>query len=91
MLGLPVTTAVDIYSLGAVFYEMLAGGRAQSMRSPSPSEIERVVCHTEVTPPSLLAPGLDGDLDNIVLMAMRKEPARRYQSVDQFAEDFAGI
>jgi len=81
--GFPVTTAVDIYSLGAVFYEMLTGQRAQRIDSLSLSEIERVVCHTEVTPPSLLAPDLDADLDNIVLMAMRKEPARRYQSADQ--------
>jgi tetratricopeptide (TPR) repeat protein len=85
--GLPVTTAVDIYSLGAIFYEMLTGQRAQRIDSLSVSEIERVVCHTEVTRPSLLAKGLDADLDNIVLMAMRKEPARRYQSVDQFADD----
>ncbi len=85
--GFPVTTAVDIYSLGAVFYEMLTGQRAQRIDSLSLSEIERVVCHTEVTRPSLLSPGLDADLDNIVLMAMRKEPARRYQSVDQFADD----
>jgi tetratricopeptide (TPR) repeat protein len=85
--GLPVTTAVDIYSLGAVFYEMLTGRRAQAMQSFSAGEIERVVCRTDVPPPSHLARGLDADLDNIVLMAMRKDPARRYQSVDQFAED----
>jgi tetratricopeptide (TPR) repeat protein/tRNA A-37 threonylcarbamoyl transferase component Bud32 len=85
--GFPVTTAVDIYSLGAIFYEMLTGGRAQRIDSLSPSEVERIVCRTEVTRPSLLAPGLDADLDNIVLMAMRKEPARRYQSVDRFADD----
>ncbi len=85
--GFPVTTAVDIYSLGAVFYEMLVRRRAQSIKSPSTSEIERVVCHTHVPPPSTFAPGLDADLDNIVLMAMRKDPAGRYQSVDQFAED----
>ena len=85
--GLPVTTAVDIYALGAIFFEMLTGHRAQSMRSPSPSEIERVVCHTDVSPPSLFAPGLDADLDNIVLMAMRKDPSRRYRSVDELAED----
>ena len=35
----------------------------------------------------MLVPSLDADLDNIVLMAMRKEQERRYQSVDQLAED----
>jgi eukaryotic-like serine/threonine-protein kinase len=85
--GLAVTTAVDIYSLGAVFYEMLTGERAQRVDSHSPAEFERIICQTEIRPPSALAKSLDGDLDNIVLMAMRKEPERRYQSVDQFAED----
>ena len=85
--GLPATTTADIYSLGAVFYELLTGQRAQPIAALTPAEIERVICHTEVTRPSLLAPGLDSDLDNIVLMAMRKEPDRRYQSVDQLAED----
>jgi serine/threonine protein kinase len=85
--ALPATTTADIYSLGAVFYELLTGQRAQPIAALTPAEIERVVCHTEVTRPSLLEPGLDSDLDNIVLMAMRKEPERRYQSVDQLAED----
>jgi len=85
--GSPVTTSVDIYALGAILYEMLTGRPAQAIESLSPAEIERVVCRTEVPPPSLSAPGLDADLDNIVLMAMRKEPSRRYQSVDQLAED----
>jgi serine/threonine protein kinase len=85
--GLPATTTADIYSLGAVFYELLTGVRAQPIAALTPAEIERVICHTEVTRPGLLAAGLDSDLDNIVLMAMRKEPDRRYQSVDQFAED----
>jgi len=85
--GSPVTTSVDIYALGAILYEMLTGRPAQAIESVSPFEIERVICRTEVPPPSLSAPGLDADLDNIVLMAMRKEPSRRYQSVDQLAED----
>ena len=85
--GSPVTTAVDIYALGAILYEMLTSRPAQAIKSLSPIDIERVVCLTEVPPPSLSAPGLHADLDNIVLMAMRKDPARRYQSVDQFTED----
>ncbi len=87
VLGLAVTTSTDIYSLGAVFYELLTDRRAQPILTPTPAEIERAVCEIEVPRPSQIAPSVDEDLDNIVLMAMRKEPERRYQSVDQFAED----
>ncbi len=66
-----------------------------------PLEIERTICDTEAPPPSevareqagaagappKLARRLAGDLDNIALMALRKEPSRRYQSVEQFSED----
>jgi hypothetical protein len=58
----------------------------------------RAICDTETEKPSAavsrstnapakLRKQLAGDLDNIVLMAMRKEPERRYQSVEQFSED----
>jgi tetratricopeptide (TPR) repeat protein len=85
--GLPITTATDIYSLGAILYELLIGKPAQPIGSNTPSEIERAVCDTETTRPSLEVRGVPSDLDNIVLMAMRKEPERRYQSAAQFAED----
>src|SRR5271170_1815566 len=87
VLGLAVTTSTDIYSLGAVFYELLTDRRAQPITTPTPAEIERAVCEVDVARPSQIAPSVDEDLDNIVLMAMRKEPERRYLSVDQFAED----
>jgi serine/threonine protein kinase len=96
--GETMTTATDIYSLGAVLYEMLTGERPHRFKNQSVAEIERVVCQTDVERPSAVverlpnAPArlrreLAGDLDNIVLMAMRKEPERRYQSVDQLSED----
>jgi serine/threonine protein kinase len=87
VLGHPVNTATDVYSLGAVLYELLTGNCAQNLDSTSPEEIERIICVQDVPPPSATKPGLPADLDNIVLMAMRKDPARRYQSVDQFADD----
>src|SRR5271154_4543571 len=87
VLGLAVTTSTDIYSLGAVFYELLTDRRAQPITTPTPAEIERAVCEMEAPRPSEIAPSVDEDLDNIVLMAMRKEPERRYISVDKFAED----
>ncbi len=77
-----ITTASDVYSLGVVLYELLTNHRPYEVRTTSPMEIHRAVCLTE--PP---APKVSGDLDNIILMAMRKEPARRYQSVEQFAKD----
>jgi len=91
--GLAITTAADVYALGAILFELLTGSQAQRIATHSPSEIERVVCATDTPRPSAVARAagaaqrLDGDLDNIVLMAMRKEPERRYGSVNQFADD----
>uniref|UniRef100_Q021H2 Serine/threonine protein kinase with TPR repeats n=1 Tax=Solibacter usitatus (strain Ellin6076) TaxID=234267 RepID=Q021H2_SOLUE len=85
--GEPVTTATDVYSLGAVLYELLTGRRAHKFESYSPVEVEKEVCEREPTIPSAVARHLDPDLDNIVLMALRKEPLRRYSSVEQFSED----
>jgi serine/threonine protein kinase len=91
--GLPITTAADVYALGAILFELLTGSRAQRFANRNPAEIERVVCQTDTPRPSTVARAtggsrkLDGDLDNIVLMAMRKEPERRYGSVNRFADD----
>ncbi len=82
-----ISTATDVYSLGAVLYELLTGERAQKANAATPLEVDRAICQTEVTRPSLIARNLDSELDNIVLMAMCKEPARRYASADQFAAD----
>lgn len=96
--GHAITTATDIYSLGAVLYEIFTDTRPHRFKSITPLEIERVICESEILKPSeavkrapnapvKLARQLDGDLDNIILMAMRKEPERRYRSVEQLAED----
>jgi tetratricopeptide (TPR) repeat protein len=86
--GEPVSTATDVYSLGAVLYELLTGSRPHALRSYDPAEIARVVCETAIRPPSTQGHRhLRGDLDNIVLKAMQKEPSRRYSSATALAED----
>jgi len=55
-------------------------------------EIDDIICHGPIAKPSSIVPGtlkrqLAGDLDTIVLKALRKEPERRYATVEQFSED----
>jgi serine/threonine-protein kinase len=96
--GQAVATTTDVFSLGVVLYELLTDRRPHEFKTCSPAEIERTFCDTEIEEPSKVAGrmtgpltrlsrALAGDLDNIVLTAMRKEPERRYQSVEQFSED----
>ena len=98
--GEPMTTASDVYSLGVVLYELLCGNSPYQFPTPSPHDMARIISEVEPRKPSTAMAAnanwqseirtpksLRGDLDNIVLMALRKEPERRYQSVEQFSED----
>ena len=89
--GDAVSTATDVYSVGAVLYELVTGRRAHSTEAGG-LEILRVICEVDPPRPSSIAPvvrrrELSGDLDNIILKALHKEPARRYASVEQLADD----
>ena len=92
--GEVVTTAADVYSLGAIFYEMLSGVRAHQFSGHSWPELERVICDGEplrmsetTAKPVAERAELRGDVDAIAAKAMRKEPGLRYASVDQLADD----
>jgi non-specific serine/threonine protein kinase/serine/threonine-protein kinase len=87
ILGALITTSSDIYSLGVLLYEMLSGRRPYR-NVTSAMELTRAICTDAPVPLSTrTGPAFDLDLENIVQMALRKEPERRYPAVGQFAED----
>ncbi|HJQ27654.1 MAG TPA: protein kinase [Blastocatellia bacterium] len=92
--GEPITTASDVYTLGVLLYELLAGCRPYRVHSHKVEEVAKAIREQLPERPStsvkesVYSPkSLRGDLDNIVLMALRKEAERRYSSVSEFAED----
>ncbi len=91
--GRPVNTASDVYSLGVLLYVLLAGRLPYRLEAERVDVVERAVVEQEPERPSAavalppLRRRLAGDLDNIVLTALRKEPARRYASVELLSED----
>jgi serine/threonine-protein kinase len=114
--GEPLTTGSDVYALGVVLYELLAGQRPYQIRTGAARELHELVCEREPERPSMraarpplpddpVAPAstaiasargtsldrlrrmLAGDLDAIVMMALRKETRRRYGSAELLAAD----
>ena len=107
--GEVVTTAVDVYALGLLLYELLTGRHPYKVENSTPAAYERAILDQEPTrpsiavtrldeaagdlaaqrhlTPSLLARELRGDLDAVVMKALRKEPAQRYASAADFAAD----
>lgn len=81
--GEPISIATDVYSLGVLLHELLTGRDPYALSDPTALAIAFAVCEGDPQ----ISRDLNPDLDNIIRMAMRKEPARRYPSVEHLAED----
>jgi serine/threonine protein kinase len=91
--GEPVSTTSDVYSLGVILYELLAGRRPYEFKGTDLLSLSQTIHSVEPCAPSeatadrTVRRALRGDLDTIVLKALRKAPAERYATVAELADD----
>lgn len=83
--GANISTAVDIYALGVILYEMLTG-RPPFLGSTA-AETERQILQQDPIPPARMRPGIPRDLNTICLKCLAKNPLHRYAAVLDLAED----
>jgi WD40 repeat protein len=80
-----LSTAADVYSLGAVLYELLTD--RPLFRADNPLDTLLRVLDSDPEPPHRLNPALDADLETVCLKCLDKDPQRRYASAEELARD----
>jgi len=101
--GQPISTAADVYGIGLLLYRLLTGRMPYTPTGDRPRDVEDAILSSPAEPPSSAVTqsgghvssqwvrrqqrALRGDLDTILLTALRKEPERRYPTVNAFAAD----
>ena len=87
--GEVVDARADIFSFGAMLYEMVTGQRAFSGKTPA--QTLSAVMQSQPTPPATLVPSLPHDLERTILRCLRKDPAKRFQTMADLRVDLAEI
>jgi len=83
--GTAVDARTDVYSLGATLYDLL--GERPPFRDSNVYEVLKKVVEDEPIPLSKTHPWIDRDLETITMKCLEKDPARRYTTAREFAED----
>nr|MCU0239702.1 serine/threonine protein kinase [Pyrinomonadaceae bacterium] len=83
-----ITIASDVYSLGAVLYEILTNQRPHNFKDKSLTDIFKIIADVEVLPPSKIT-GQKSELDSIVLKSLAKNPRERYQTANELQDDIS--
>jgi len=93
VLGNPITTASDIYSLGVLLYVLTSGVAPYELKEFTTAEMLRVICNDDHPKPSTRSVNgpLDTDIDAIVMKALRKEPSQRYATVNLLSLDIQAL
>jgi tetratricopeptide (TPR) repeat protein len=85
----PVDERSDLFALGALLYECIAGRSAFS--GSTPIEIGAQIIHVDPPPPSKINPRVPAALDRITMKALAKKPPARYQSADEMIHDLRAV